>query len=227
MPDLLFARLLPACLPALFLFGCSSVPKVEDFATVKEDVELQPLEDEKRWLVHKAEELDFSDFAAIHFTDIQVMADPGEELADLTAAEETELSARLLETFVRETEEILPVVAEPGPDVLSVRLTLVGVVASNQVLSTLSRVTPTSLAVNALKSAAEMPASFTGSVVVAGQAETADSDAPLYAFVAVEAPLAINITSGLSKLEAAKLGMDRAARRFAKEIAADRKGTAD
>ena len=54
-----------------------------------------------------------------------------------------------------------------------------------------------------------------GSVTVAGEMIDTESSETLVGFVATESPIALDLTSGLGKLRAAELGIERGSEDFA------------
>lgn len=110
--------------------------------------------------------------------------------------------------------EQFQVVDAPGPGVVRINMTLVGINESRPVLSTGLRLTRAGLVMTAARTIEQKPAPFTGSINVAGVAYDAESGQVLVAAQAIVSPVAANITSGITPMRAAELSTTRAAENF-------------
>jgi hypothetical protein len=95
----------------------------------------------------------------------------------------------------------------PGPDTLRVRLTLTGVETSTPVLSTVTRVTPAGLVLNAGLAAADKKGTFSGSVSYAVELSDASTGELLNAYVTNQSANALNVVASFGPLDAARGGV--------------------
>jgi len=124
------------------------------------------------------------------------------------------IAQKLTAEFKRVLGEQSRLVDQPGPGVVRIDLTLVGINQSHPVLSTALRLTPAGLVMTAARGVQSKGAPFTGSINVAGLASDSESNKVLAAVQAIVEPSAINLTSGLTPLRAAELSTTRAAEAF-------------
>lgn len=124
------------------------------------------------------------------------------------------IADKLTAEFKRVLGEKSKLVDQPGPGVVRIDLTLIGINQSHPVLSTALRLTPVGLVMTAARGVQSKGAAFTGSINVAGLASDSQSNKVLAAVQAIVEPNAVNLTSGLTPLRAAELSTTRAAEAF-------------
>jgi hypothetical protein len=71
------------------------------------------------------------------------------------------------------------------------------------------------LGASAAKTVTGGSSALVGSVTVSGELTDTESGAALAGFVATESPIALDLSSGLGKLRAAELGIERGSEEFA------------
>ena len=103
---------------------------------------------------------------------------------------------------------------------MRLHLILAGIKESKPVAATVLRLTPLGLGASAAKTVTGGSSALVGSVTVSGELLDAQSGEALAGFVATESPIALDLTSGLGKLRAAELGIERGSEEFA--VALDR-----
>ena len=130
------------------------------------------------------------------------------------------MAATLHDQFVKALAANHKMASAPGAGVLTLHLTLTGLVGSKPGASTLSRVSPVGLAMSAAKTAANKPAMFTGSVTYRASLSDGATGKVLATASAKQTPPAMNITSGMGKLTAANLGAEQGAKQFAESLGA-------
>ena len=203
---------LAICCGGLVLAGCAShTPKT----TGGLDLPLQPSQ-YPGTLVYRAPDVQSGKYKAIFVdnADIYRAAD-----ADFGGASEED-KARLAEKLSTEFKSALTkhkytLVSQPGPAVVRLHLILAGIKESKPVAATALRLTPLGLGASAAKTVTGGSSALVGSVTVSGELLDAESGQALAGFVATESPIALDLTSGLGKLRAAELGIERGSEDFA------------
>ena len=208
---------LAICCGGLVLAGCAShTPKT----TGGLDLPLQPSQ-YPGTLVYRAPDVQSGKYKAIFVdnADIYRAAD-----ADFGGASEED-KARLAEKLSTEFKSALTkhkyaLTGQNGQGVVRLHLTLAGIKESKPVAATVLRLTPLGLGASAAKTVTGGSSALVGSVTVSGELFDAETGEALGGFVATESPIALDITSGLGKLRAAELGIERGSEEFA--VALDR-----
>jgi hypothetical protein len=194
------------------LAGCAShTPKT----TGGLDLPLQPSQ-YPGTLVYRAPDVQSGKYKAIFVdnADIYRAAD-----ADFGGASEED-KARLAEKLSTEFKSALTkhkytLVSQPGPAVVRLHLILAGIKESKPVAATVLRLTPLGLGASAAKTVTGGSSALVGSVTVSGELLDGESGQALAGFVATESPIALDLASGLGKLRAAELGIERGSEDFA------------
>ena len=142
--------------------------------------------------------------------------------ADFGGASEED-KARLAEKLSTEFKNALTkhhytLVSQSGQGVVRLHLILAGVRESKPVASTVLRLTPLGLGMSAAKTATGGSSALVGSATVSGELLDTETGEPLAGFVATESPIALDVTSGLGKLRAAELGIERGSEEFASAL---------
>jgi hypothetical protein len=206
---------LAACCGGLVLAGCAShTPK----NTGGLDLPLQPGQFPGT-LVYRAPDVQSGKYKSIFVdnADIYRAAD-----ADFGGASEED-KARLAEKLSTEFKSALTkhkytLVGQSGPGVVRLHLILAGIKESKPVAATVLRLTPLGLGASAAKTVTGGSSALIGSVTVSGELLDAESGQALAGFVATESPIALDLTSGLGKLRAAELGIERGSEDFASAL---------
>lgn len=136
------------------------------------------------------------------------------DFGSVSDPDQERIASMLTAQFQRVLGGEFHLVTEPGPGIVRIKLTLVGINQSNPVLSTALRITPAGLLMSAAHGATGRAAPFTGAINVAGVAYDTQSGQVLCAVQALISPSAVNLTSGLTPLRAAELSTTRAAEAF-------------
>lgn len=163
--------------------------------------------------------LDASSYTAIYVEPASVDDEAGTVYKNVSEADKKDVAAFLTAEFTRVIGERHALASAPGPGVMLMKITLTGAEGSRSVASTALRLTPFGAAMSVVKSAAKMPATFTGSVTFAAELRDGGTGELMGAFSTHQSPPAINLTSGLGKLTAARLGCTQAAEAFVKAVA--------
>jgi hypothetical protein len=139
---------------------------------------------------------------------------PEADFDSISEQDRERIAAMLTSEFKRVLGDKFQVVNAPGPGVVQINMTLVGINQSRPILSTGLRLTRTGLVLSAARTIEQKGAPFTGAINIAGVAYDAQTGQVLVAAQALVSPPAINITSGLTPLRAAELSTTIAAEHF-------------
>jgi hypothetical protein len=139
---------------------------------------------------------------------------PEADFGSTSIADQEMIAAKLTAEFRRVLAPDFNVVSAPGPGIVRVHMTLMGINASHPVLSTALRLTPVGLVMSAGHTVLDKPANFVGSINVAGVIYDSESGQVLVAAQSIVSPAALDLTSGLTPLRAAELSTTRAADAF-------------
>jgi Protein of unknown function (DUF3313) len=207
---------LAVCCGGLLLASCANQPQT----TGGLDLPLQPSQ-YPGTLVYRAPEVQAGKYKGIFVDDAEIYRAAD---ADFGGASEED-KARLAEKLSTEFKNALAkhhynLVSQSGPGVVRLHLTLAGIKESKPVAATVLRLTPLGLGASAAKTVTGGSSALVGSVTVSGELLDAESGEALAGFVATESPIALDLSSGLGKLRAAELGIDRGSEEFA--VALDR-----
>jgi hypothetical protein len=126
--------------------------------------------------------------------------------------------------FTRILQDSYAVVYAPGPDVLRLKFTLAGLEKTKPAMATVTHVIPIGLAMNLGKSAAGMSGSFMGSVTLAGELYDSQTNTLVFSFLTKKAPNAMDVTTVLTGLDAAKKSVTELAEKFKENIDKIQKG---
>ena len=137
---------------------------------------------------------------------------------DSTAADRQQMAQYLQSQFIRVLQERHQLAQAPGPGVARLNLILGGLDNNIPVVATVSRLAPAGLVINATKSVAGQPGSFTGSVTIAGSIVDSQTNATLISFIQKRSPDAMNIGATLSSTDAWQAAISQAADAFKKRL---------
>jgi hypothetical protein len=112
----------------------------------------------------------------------------------------------------------------PGPGVVRLKLTLVGLENNVPVAATVSRVLPAGLVVNLGKAATGQPGTFTGGVTIAGQMSDAQTNQPLVTALQKCYPPVLSVRATFSSREAQEAAIRDAAADFKRRVDEIRSG---
>jgi hypothetical protein len=101
---------------------------------------------------------------------------------------------------------------------VTLQLTLAGITSTRGVAATALKLTPVGLGMTLAKSAADLPATFTGSITVSGKLTDSRTHAILAGFVSRESPTAIDPRTIAGTEETARLAATKGAEAFAAGI---------
>ena len=200
------------CCAGLVLASCANqTPKT----TGGLDLPLQPSQ-YPGTLVYRAPDIQPGKYKAIFVDSADIYRAADADFGGASEADKTRLAEKLSTDFKSAlAKHRYPLVTQPGEGVVRLHLILAGIRESKPVASTALRLTPLGLGMSAGKTLTGRDSALVGSVTVSGELIDAQSGEPLAGFVATESPIALDLTSGLGKLRAAELGIERGSDEFA------------
>ena len=169
-------------------------------------------------LSYSAPDNEWDKYADFVLDPVSIYSGPDSLLDDTSAADKTELVRYMQAQFEEVLKSRYRQVSDAGPGTLRIHLTLIGVETNTPLLSTLANVLPVGLVVNGVMSANGAQASFSGSISYAVEVYEGKSDRLLRAYVTKQYPMAIDISSSLGALDAAKAGIRSGAVEMLKQI---------
>jgi hypothetical protein len=167
-------------------------------------------------LVYRSPTIDPKQYKALLIDNTLVVSGAGTDFGK-TSPQDQQRLATLLTTDLNDElrKRNYPMATAPGPGVVRVHTSLIGITESEPAAATLLRLTPVGIGASVLSAVRDKPAAFTGSVTISGEMTDSVSGEVLAGFVARESPLALDLSSGLGTLRAAELGVERGVRDFA------------
>jgi hypothetical protein len=127
-----------------------------------------------------------------------IYSDPAARWGGASQADRQKYAGYLTSALRKELGESYTLADRPGPDVATLKLTLLGVESTTKVAATATKATPFGLALNGVKSIAGKEGAFTGAVQAALEITDSQSGELLFAAVRRRAPDALDIEASLS-----------------------------
>jgi hypothetical protein len=184
------------------LVGCATTQPVP-YAGLQSSAQLQPnSHDTGNTPFRLARSVEWSRYSKLMLDPVVVYAGTDQQFEDVSEPEKKELADYLRTQFSARLRSRFEMVGVPGPRTLQVRLTLTGAKTTTRGVSTLTRF---DLAGRGKEGA------FTGSVSYAVEIYDAATQEVLAAFVSKQYPNAWNLGATFSRLEAARVGIDKGA----------------
>jgi len=206
-----------AMLSAFLVCGCAGggVKPYHDLDSAKK-LERNP--DRRDTLVYKKYGVEGKKYGKFLFEPTQVYQGTDEDFYGAEPEDKQAMAAFVDAEFRRVLAGKYEIVAKPGPGVMRVKFTVVGMEVTSPVAATASHLIPLGLAVNVIKGVAGMQGSYMGSVSLAGEFYDGESNDLLYAFVTKRGPNALNVTEMFTGLAAARSGVTDLAEKFLETV---------
>ena len=200
------------CCGGLVLSSCASqTPKT----TGGLDLPLQPSQ-YPGTLVYRAPDVQAGKYKSIFVDNADIYRAADADFGGASEEDKVRLAEKLSTEFKNAlTKHHYTLVSQSGEGVVRLHLILAGIKESKPVAATVLRLTPLGLGASAAKTVSGGSSALVGSVTVSGELLDAKSGEALAGFVATESPIALDLTSGLTKLRAAELGIERGSEDFA------------
>ena len=206
---------LAICCGGLVLAGCAGqTPKT----TGGLDLPLQPSQ-YPGTLVYRAPDVQSGKYKSIFVDNADIYRAADADFGGASEEDKVRLAEKLSTEFKNAlTKHHYTLVTQAGEGVVRLHLILAGIKESKPVAATVLRLTPLGLGASAAKTVSGGSSALVGSVTVSGELLDAKSGEALAGFVATESPIALDLTSGLGKLRAAELGIERGSEEFAQAL---------
>ena len=136
-----------------------------------------------------------------------------------------EVGRYMQDAFARAIGEQVQLADAPGPNVLRLRIIMVGLQETNPLLAASTHFSISGMAVDISRSVLGMNGSFMGSVTYLAEFYDGQTDTMLAAFQSQASADALDITEDLSALGSAKVGVEKAARHMRDMLASMQHGT--
>lgn len=140
-------------LAGFFLYGCAAAPKEAPTGFLKEYPQFQPGPPEGIDQVYAKPGMDLKKYKRVMLDEAQFYLKKDSAGQGLQASELKELSDAFHRAVFEALGTAYPLVTEPGPDVLRIRLAVTNVETSNPAMSGITTVLPVGLAVSVAKKA--------------------------------------------------------------------------
>jgi len=173
-------------------------------------------------LVYRAPDVQAGKYKSIFVDNADIYRAADADFGGASEEDKARMAEKLSTDFKNAlTKHHYTLVSQSGPSVVRLHLILAGIKESKPVAATALRLTPLGLGMSAAKTVTGHDSSaLVGSVTVSGELIDAESGVVFAGFVATESPIALDLTSGMGKLRAAELGIERGSEEFA--VALDR-----
>jgi len=197
----------------LLIAGCSSTPKTAKYSDVPEADQLHPDSRYPHSLVYIKEGANFGQYSKLIMDPVQIYRGAGAKWhkGKVTEKMKEDLAQFAQTEFARVLGPKYPIVNQPSPGVLRMKVTLADVELTTPALAVVSHFSPGGMGMNLLGTGAGMQGSFMGSVTMSVELRDAQSDTVLAAALTKQAPLAVDVTKTFGNLSAARAGITETA----------------
>jgi hypothetical protein len=212
-------RLILPIAAGLLLAACATKPQTT--ANLGEEMPLQPAPNDMfgKTLVYRAPDLDVRKYRGIYIPAAKIYEGADADWGNTDPAMRERVAERLAEEFRRVLRARgRRVLAAPAPGSVTLELTLAGITETRGVAANALKLTPVGIGITLLKSAADLPATFTGSITIAAKVVESRTDKTLAGIVVRESPTAIDPRTLGGTEPTAMLATTKAAEDFASAI---------
>lgn len=162
--------------------------------------------------IYKSPTAKFSQYRQVMLDPVVVYGGPEANFGDISQADRQNYAQIVSAEFVRVIGEKYPIARVPGPNVLRVHTTLIGVRTTVGGVATITRVMPIGIAINAVRGAAGEGGSMTGGIELAVEIHDSQTNELLAGAVRQVSPAAFDIEATLSTGDTVKVSADDAAK---------------
>ena len=202
------------CSGLLLPAACSSQPLPTQSAGSAAAGKLQPSETHSntmRWIDPNA---DLKKYTAFMIDPVGIYSGPDAQFGSVSASDQQAMAKFMHDEFARVLGTRYNIVSAPGPNVLRIHLTLAGIDETVPALATVSHIMPAGIVMNSAKAASGQGGSFMGSVAFSGDFYDSTTNALVASVVTRQEPNAMDVTTVLSGLDAAKVGVTQGAEKL-------------
>jgi hypothetical protein len=196
-----------AALGGALLTGCAST-KPNAYQELASASRLVPVNDGSNQFEYMNPNADLRHYANLILDPVTIYTGGDSQFGSVPVESRDTIAEYMQQHFSEELGrkvEMVDTISEPSTARL--HLTLTGIETSTPVVSTLSHVVPVGLLVNAGLGASKHGGTFSGSVSYAAELYDATTGELVYASVSRRTPFALDITSNIGRLDAAKKGV--------------------
>jgi len=207
------ANILPKLALATFsvlLTACASITPVA-YSGLESSSYLAPNPGDSRVPYRYASPVDWRSYSSVILDPVVVYRGADQQFDGVSEEDKQVLAGYMRDTFTAALGQRFPVIHEPTPNTLRIRLTLTGAKANTPVLGTLSRFDLAGGVYNGVQAVRGGEGAMTGAVVFAVEIYDASTNALLAAYIEKQYPNAYNISASMGALAAAKVGIDKGA----------------
>jgi len=155
--------------------------------------------------------VDLKKYNAFIIDPVDIYTGPDAQFGDVSPDDQKAIADFTNKEFVRVLGKGYKIVHAPGPHVMRIHLTLAGIEKTTPALATVTHVLPAGIVMNSVKSASGQGGSFMGSVVLAGDFYDSTTNQLVASMVTRQGPNAMDLTTVVSELDAAKAGVTQSA----------------
>ena len=192
--------------------GCAGVKPVSgiDSSTKLESAVNYPeVKKPSDTLVYKDTTVDFRKYRKYLLEPVVIYSGPDNEFGSIPDKDRQMMADFTRQTFIEAMTKDggYPIVQSPGPDVVRVKFTLVGMTRTTRSLQALTMVNPIGIGINLVKSVSGGEGTFMGNVTLAAEFYDSRSNRLISAFQAKRYPLPIDLIDLNAEYDAAKTGV--------------------
>jgi hypothetical protein len=194
------------------IWGCSTGMKAYrdlDSATM-----LQSKDNRSNTLIYKKPDAKGQKYNKFLFDPVEIYQGTDADFKGISLKDQKEMISFIDSEFKRVLTGRYAIVEKPGPNVLRIKFTMVGLDVTRPVPATATHLIPVGLAANLLKGAVGMKGSFMGSITIAGEFYDTEDDSLVYSFLTKRGPNAMDVTTLFTGLYAAKHAVSDMAAKF-------------
>lgn len=212
MRSLKTLSLLAAISGLLLLTGCAST-RPTPYAGLASSPQLRPNPEDPSGRVpyQYASNVKWREYSSVVLEPVEIYSGADGQFEDISAQEKEALAQYMDAHFQKALAGRFTLVNAPSPQALRVRVTLTGAKSNTRFLSTFLRFDIGGGPYNAVQAARGEEGLLTGSVSYAVEIFDASNNRLLNAYVAKQFPNAWNIGATLGRMDASKVGIDKAA----------------
>lgn len=212
MRNLKTISLFAAICVALALTGCSST-RPTPYTGLASSSQLRPNQNENadRVPYQYSSNVAWRNYSNVLFEPVEIYRGTDGQFEDISAEEKEALAQYMQTQFEKTLTNRFALANASFPQTIRVKMTLTGAKLNTRFVSTILRFDLAGGPYNAVQAARDKEGLMTGSVSYAIEIFDASTDRLLMAYVAKQFPNAWNISATLGRLDAAKVGIDKAA----------------
>ena len=202
----MLARWSFAPLVAIGLAACTSTTPVA-YQGLSSSPELRPDKNDVRPYQYLNANVQLSTYSKIFIDTVAIYTGSDAQFGSVSAEDRKIVADYLQQQFAKTLGKKFQIVDAPGPGTVRLHLTLTGVETSTPVLSTVSHLAPIGIVINGGAQIAGANGTFFGSVTYAVELSDSESNNLIFAYVTKQTPNALDVTSSIGYLDAAKAGI--------------------